>query len=77
MENLYYIPIYSSIRCATSHFQSQAIQMLGLSHDHNWLRFIFKEQRLHIVYMNKKVDSQKKNIQYFVVKLNLEMQALS
>lgn len=45
--------------------------------DHNWLRFIFEEQRLHIVYMNKNVDSQKKNIQYFVVKLNLEMQTLS
>lgn len=58
-------------------FKVRRFKCWGLSHDHNWLRFIFEEQRLHVVYMNKNVDSQKKNIQYFVVKLNLEMQSLS
>lgn len=51
--------------------------MLGFISWSQLVKILSKEQRIHIVYMNKNVHSQKKNIQYFVVKLNLEMQALS
>jgi len=47
--------------------------MLGFISLSQLVRIIFKEQRLCIVYMNKNVDSQKKNIRYFVVKLNLKL----
>lgn len=63
--------------CYQSFSKSGDWNVKSLSHDHNWLKFLFKEQRLHTVYMNKNVDSQKKNIQYLVVKLSLEMQTLS